>query len=119
MPRVNTKKSVYFEHQKNQPWQQGRIVESNDRNYVVQNNDGTQYKRNRTHIRPTGVEVTIRDISPPRTSETPNMSVNSPSVTVNSEKPTQNINQPVPMERPERPKREIKQPSYLKDYVRY
>lgn len=119
LPRVNTKKSVYFEHQKNQPWQQGRIVESNDRNYVVQNNDGTQYKRNRTHIRPTDVEVTIRDISPPRTSETPNMSVNSPSVTVNSEKPTQNINQPVPMERPERSKREIKQPSYLKDYVRY
>lgn len=94
-------------------------MESNDRNYGVQNNDGTQYKRNRTHIRPTDVEVTIRDISPPRTSETPNMSVNSPSVTVNSEKPTQNINQPVPMERPERPKREIKQPSYLKDYVRY
>jgi hypothetical protein len=45
------------------------------KSYVVQNEDGVKYRRNRVKIRPTDITANIRDRSPPR-SVTTEKSVN-------------------------------------------
>ena len=49
-----------------EPWRKGMIQNSDERRYSVRDPDGTEYQRNRVHIRPTEIRTGIRDISPPR-----------------------------------------------------
>jgi hypothetical protein len=51
----------------NENWKLGQIIDQcNPRSYVVQNEDGVKYRRNRVKIRPTDITANIRDRSPPR-----------------------------------------------------
>ena len=70
LPKLKTGKSVYFEHQKQLPLKQGTIIDMNDRKYVVKSSDGTVYKRNSIHVKPTELEVRQKDISPHSIPET-------------------------------------------------
>lgn len=125
LPKLKTGKSVYFEHQKHLPWKQGTITEMSDRNYVVKSSDGTVYKCNRIHVRPTELEVRDRDISPHRIPESqPSATLleNTPPESEPSQLHNDSATIIVPYserEKHDRPKRETKPPSYLKDYVRY
>jgi hypothetical protein len=59
--------SVFFEQKENENWKLGQIIDQcNPRSYVVQNEDGVKYRRNRVKIRPTDITANIRDRSPPR-----------------------------------------------------
>lgn len=128
LPKIKPGKSVYFEHQKQKPWQQGLVKESNSRNYVIENSDGTLYRRNRSHLRPTEQETVVRDTSPPRTSQAQTSATPMPDladvpaippVTVNNDTNQSGSESTIVPERHDRPRREVKPPKYLSDYVRY
>jgi len=60
-------KKVYYKKTPRDIWRQGQIVdEVKDRSYTLQSTDGSIYRRNRVHIRPTKVDVNIRDLTPTR-----------------------------------------------------
>jgi hypothetical protein len=43
--------SVFFEQKENENWKLGQIIDQyNPRSYVVQNEDGVKYRRNRVKI---------------------------------------------------------------------
>ena len=69
-PSLNVNQSVYFEVKNNARWILGKVVKQTDTNtYIVKSQDGVTYSRNRLHIRPTEVEVVMRDKSPVRVTE--------------------------------------------------
>ena len=114
LPDLKPDSNVYFEH-KNK-WTPGRVIDKrSDRNYQVISKDNTSYNRNRDHIRPTDVNIHIRDQSPPpivhepileheQTTENEHM--------IESEAANQSKSYNL------RPRRELKKPVYLKDYVK-
>ena len=55
LPKLSIGQSIYFKHKEG------------DRSYIVQNEDGVECWRNRVRIRPTKVQVRIRDKSPQST----------------------------------------------------
>lgn len=77
-PKVKIGQSVYFHKQSKKPWQKGIVENINGDRYIVRSEESGLYARNRVHIRPTKVEVQIREQSPPRygdmNSETRNQS---------------------------------------------
>lgn len=111
-------------------WQPGKIVdEIKSSSYQVQNTDGAFYRRNRTHIRPTNVNVHIRDATRLPTPQCqqrqlipkPRKSVETilepiVSAPVVDSRPTQASKQ---QSVSSRPKRDVKEPAYLKDYIRH
>ena len=67
LPKLKEGQSVFFEQKENENWKLGQIIDQyNPRSYVVQNEDGVKYRRNRVKIRPTDIIANIRDRSPPR-----------------------------------------------------
>lgn len=121
LPNIEKGDNLYFEH-KNK-WVPGKVKERNtDRNYVIISEENAVYKRNRDHMRKTGVNVQVRDMSPPRDTQPENL-VNDQTMNIGNKtnpKPETNgtRSQPVSSEINLRPRREIKTPGYLKDYVR-
>ncbi|CAC5375559.1 unnamed protein product [Mytilus coruscus] len=130
---LGTGDSVYFEHKQGHHWRLGKVKERiSERAYVVNSQEGVPYRRNRSHIRPTSVNVQIRDMSPPREllnfdklaetktvvpTRTPNtveLSINSDNLVSKCE-PIEKEQKPV--EPITRPKRITIEPAYLKDFV--
>lgn len=116
LPVLRNDQPVYFQHRQNQQWQKGKVIDSNDRNYIVKSENGGEYRRNRAHIRPTALEYRDRTVSPPRqqcseTQEDFQPVVSSPTES-QSEQTEQTIDSNV-----SRPRRNTRQPAYLKDYV--
>ncbi|XP_062621337.1 uncharacterized protein K02A2.6-like [Saccostrea cucullata] len=65
--QLKKNQNVFFERKSNEKWILGKIVDClHNQTYIVQSEDGTTYRRNRLHIRPTKVKVVIRDKSPVR-----------------------------------------------------
>ena len=112
--------NLYFEQKKNK-WIPGKVNERiNDRNYIVVS-ENTLYKKNRDHMRKTGVNVKVRDMSPPRNEISENTKQdqiinNENNIRINK---NDNQNQPSSNQINLRPRREIKTSAYLKDYVRH
>lgn len=134
LPELEKGQTVFYEHKKDEMWRKGKIEEKlNDRSYLVKDQNGAVYRRNRVHMRPTKVNIQMRDQSPPRiTMSSPNRVQPSLTNDMNIEPPAelnlppQNELQPeqpaeqVSVQTPEaRPKRITREPTYLKDYVRY
>ena len=68
-PSLKANENVYFEVKNNIKWILGKVVKQTDTNtYILKSQDGVTYRRNRLHIRPTE-EVTMRDKSPVRVTE--------------------------------------------------
>ncbi|KAH3781842.1 hypothetical protein DPMN_159750 [Dreissena polymorpha] len=65
-PKVKIGQSVYFHKQSKKPWQKGIVENINGDRYILRSEESGLYARNRVHIRPTKVEVQIREQSPPR-----------------------------------------------------
>ena len=66
-PELKVDQAVYFERKSGSRWILGKVVNrTNTHTYVVQSQDGVFYRRNRLHIRPTNIEVIVRDKSPAR-----------------------------------------------------
>ena len=102
--------SVFFEQKENENWKLGQIIDQyNPRSYVVQNEDGVKYRRNRVKIRPTDITANIRDRSPPRS-----VTTEKPVNTENHERNDINIQPPKVG-----PKRATKPPKNLDDYFKY
>jgi hypothetical protein len=56
LPKLKEGQSVFFEQKENENWKLGQIIDQcNPRSYVVQNEDGVKYRRNRVKIRPTDI----------------------------------------------------------------
>ncbi|CAC5393270.1 unnamed protein product [Mytilus coruscus] len=134
LPPLGSGDSVYFEHKQGQHWKLGKVKERiSERAYIVKSQEGVPYRRNRSHMRPTSVNVQIRDMSPPREllnfdklaetktvvpTRTPNtveLSMNSDNLVSECEpiKKEQKRVEPIT-----RPKRTTREPAYLKDFVR-
>lgn len=66
-PTLKQNQSVFFERKEKEKWILGKIVDClHNQTYIIQSQDGTTYRRNRLHIRPTEIEAVIRDKSPVR-----------------------------------------------------
>ncbi|CAC5417169.1 unnamed protein product [Mytilus coruscus] len=134
LPPLGTGDSVYFEHKQGHHWKLGKVGERiSERAYKVKSQEGILYKRNRSHMRPTSVNVQIRDMSPPREllnfdklAETKTVV---PTGTPNTIEPSMNSDNLVSeceliekeqkrVEPITRPKRITREPAYLKDFVR-
>ena len=102
-----------------------------DRTYSVQDQNGATYRRNRLHMRPTKIDVNIRDKSPHREIQTSQITNDLNTVPTVANPPIQQTpmvsdNAPVedqpPITKPSvahnRPKRTTREPTYLKDYVK-
>lgn len=134
LSKLSPGQNVYFQKQPNNTWKQGKIVkEVAERSYELQSTDGAVYRRNRTHIRPTEIDVKIHDAVPDRdlfntlpikpdvcsstesayNSNLP-ISTSSPDVS-----PKKQVCYPEPCVANSRPHRTTKEPAYLKDYVRF
>ena len=132
LSKLQSGQSIYFQKKVNDAWQPGKVVdEIKNRSYQVQSADGAFYRRNRVHIRPTNVNVHIRDVTPPRakipavpshceTNMRPNKPVEViPETTFAPDIESKPSHASEALTVNSRPKREIKEPVYLKDYVRY
>nr|XP_022314409.1 uncharacterized protein K02A2.6-like [Crassostrea virginica] len=132
LSKLQSGQSIYFQKKVNDAWQPGKVVdEIKNRSYQVQSADGAFYRRNRVHIRPTNVNVHIRDVTPPRakipavpshceTNMRPNKPVEAiPETTFAPDIESKLSHASEALTVNSRPKREIKEPVYLKDYVRY
>lgn len=53
LPEMKTGQNVYFKHKPNKEWTPGQFEEGNNRRYKVISSEGSNYVRNRYHIRPT------------------------------------------------------------------
>lgn len=146
LPVLEKGQSVYFEHKKGELWKKGKVVERlSNRSYIVKTESGSVYRRNRYHMRPTKVNIQIREHSPMRITScdgspanilSPNLKdpissikdqsndsiVSLPEIP-NEQQPTQfEQTETLAKSTPElnaRPKRTTREPAYLKDYVRY
>ncbi|KAK3091320.1 hypothetical protein FSP39_018897 [Pinctada imbricata] len=66
-PELKINQNIYFEHKEGQVWIPGKVIDRlRKHTYLVKSQDGAIYRRNRIHIRPTQIEVTIRESSPTR-----------------------------------------------------
>ncbi|CAC5392990.1 unnamed protein product [Mytilus coruscus] len=117
-----------------QHWKLGKVKERiSERAYIVKSQEGVPYRRNRSHMRPTSVNVQIRDMSPPREllnfdklAETktvvPTRTPNTVELSMNSDNLVSEC-EPIKKEQKRveaitRPKRTTREPAYLKDFVR-
>ena len=118
-------------------WKKRQIEEKlNKRSYLVKDQNGAIYRRNRVHVRPTKVNIQIRDQSPPRipmgspnllrptstnnTNIVPPVQLNiPPQDELQPEEPTEPVSVQIPETIVTRPKKTTREPTYLKDYVRY
>lgn len=114
---------------KGNDWVLGKVREKlSERAYVIQSQEGVEYRRNRAHIRPTKVNVQVRDISPDRqimdiedNIKPLHVASNKQSVQNESSKSDAKIiDEPAVKQQnvPTRPQRERRAPAYLKDFVR-
>ena len=124
---------VYFEHKKGDNWRQGKITAIlGDRTYTVQDQNGAIYRRNRIHMRPSKIEVNVRDKSPYREiqiSHIPNDMNTVPTVANPPIQQTPMVSETAsaedqpPINQPsvarDRPKRRTREPTYLKDFVKF
>ncbi|CAC5418657.1 unnamed protein product [Mytilus coruscus] len=134
LPPLGTGDSVYFEHKQRHHWRLGKVKERiSERAYVVNSQEGVPYRRNQSHMRPTSVNVQIRDMSPPREllnfdklAETktvvPTRTPNTVELSMNSDNLVSEC-EPIEKEQKRvepitRPKRITREPTYLKDFVR-
>ena len=119
LPILNEGQSVYFELKENEKWKHGQVVEQfNPRSYIVQNENGVKYRRNRIKIRPTEIDINIRERSPTRevrTKSSVHTDNSNSTVPQNSDEPKSKET----VKPTERPKRTIKAPEHLKDFITY
>ncbi|XP_062603216.1 uncharacterized protein K02A2.6-like [Saccostrea cucullata] len=67
LPEVDIGQSVYFQHREGQNWKLGKVIQIlGQRTYIITDQQGVEYRRNRIHIRPTKIQTHIRDQSPVR-----------------------------------------------------
>lgn len=127
--------AVFFQHLEGRNWKLGKINGIlGPRTYIVKDQNGTTYRRNRIHLRPTTVNFYSRDRSPMRSVPdddtegiqrhfvTDSKPVNNPNSTVSGSAPeTPSVELTVPTQneplREGRPVRERRKPAYLKDYI--
>lgn len=127
--------AVFFQHLEGRNWKLGKINGIlGPRTYIVKDQNGTTYRRNRIHLRPTTVNFYSRDRSPMRSVPdddtegiqkdfvTDSKPVNNPNSTVSGSAPeTPSVELTVPTQneplREGRPVRERRKPDYLKDYI--
>ncbi|CAG2251607.1 unnamed protein product [Mytilus edulis] len=133
LPPLGSGDSVYFEHKQGQHWKLGKVKERlSERAYIVKSQEGVPYRRNRSHMRPTSVNVQIRDVSPQREllnfdniSETKTSVPTEAPITAELQMNSDNlVSECEPIEKEQkrvnpitRPKRTTREPAYLKDYV--
>ena len=127
--------AVYFQHLEGRNWKLGEISGIlGPRTYVVKDQNGTSYRRNRIHLRPTKVNFQSRDRSPIR-SVMEDYSGSPQKTLVTDPEPMNKSNTIVRASEPEtlsgeltelkpteplsegRPSRDRRKPAYLKDYV--
>ena len=136
LSELEKEQAVFYEHTRGEMWRKGKIEQKlNDRSYLIKDQNGAIFRRNRVHMSPTKVNIQICDQSPSRIIMKSPMMVQ-PSTNIMGADPQSEIHvdlpPPVPPEQPveqptssapitenTRPKRHIKEPGYLKDYVRY
>jgi len=120
LPKLDKGDNLYFQH--NHAWTPGRVQQNiSDRNYVVVSQDNTVYKRNRDHIRGTGVNVQVRDTSPPPPPPPGALADQEQNVNIDdasNEAPREYESASSTSHMNLRPRREIQPPKYLTDYVR-
>lgn len=120
LPKLLGGQNVYFQKLPNSKWTPGVISsELRDRSYELQANNGTIYRRNRVHIRPTDMEIQVRDdiVDPLPTiaPEIPKKIDTEIAASSDNQTTTETMSkQPI-----SRPKRTHREPQYLRDYERY
>jgi hypothetical protein len=138
LSEVDIGQAVYFQHREGQNWKLGKITQIlGQRTYIITDQQGVEYRRNRIHLRPTKIQANIRDRSPLRKlNRTPEITCEPPSECVNkqltgtSSNGLQSVSNPpkeTPITKPGVPDklpilrkpstRICKEPAYLKDYV--
>ena len=124
--------AVYFQHLEGRNWKLGEISGIlGPRSYVVKDQNGTSYRRNRIHLRPTNVNFqrspirsVIKDYSgsPQKTLVTDPEPMNKSNMIIRASEPetlSMELTELKPMEplREGRPSLDRRKPAYLKDYV--
>ena len=96
-------------------WKNGVVKEhhSTPRSYIIEADNGTQFRRNRIHIKPLNKKSSQQDPMPLDNSKS-----NAPELAPPAKpNPVPTVASPVKPSNIPRPKRATRQPSYLKDYV--
>ena len=117
--------SVFYQHTEGQNRKWGKVAGILGPNtYQVEAANGSMYRRNRVHLRPTKVVRTPRDVSPIVLSRTPDQVLTSivpQTPTTGAEAKESHTHSeattPIKSPAPERPKRESRLPIRFKDYV--